>query len=141
MSKYNECVYNGYKSIVQCFQSFCNTDTTNTVSNMIAARDLYEGLVNSANTNTQTQQQTTPQDATTQTQQQDAAQQAQQQTTGQQTTGQQASQQNTGNVTPVVNNTKTNNNNGPDANSGATSIKAKLFVTVLAISALAMNFI
>ncbi|OUM57887.1 hypothetical protein PIROE2DRAFT_16986 [Piromyces sp. E2] len=45
ISKYNECVYNGYKQIIYCFQSFCNTDPANTVSTMIAARDQFENIV------------------------------------------------------------------------------------------------
>ena len=144
MNGYNNCVLNGYKSIVTCFQSFCNNDTTNTVSTMKAALAQYEGIVN-ANSQPQAGQQQTqqPQVGQQQTQQPQAGQQQTQQQAGQQTQqpGQQVGQQQN-NVSPVQG---TNNNNGPsdsDINSGATSNKVtKLFVTFLAISALAMNFL
>ncbi|ORX52894.1 hypothetical protein BCR36DRAFT_582306 [Piromyces finnis] len=129
MTKYNECVYNGYKSIVQCFESFCNNDTSNTVSTMKAARDQFEGIVNSAQQSQQ--QQTQPQQQ----------QQPQQQTPGQSTeqtnqpTGQ--TNQNTGATTQPITQTKND-----DMDSGASSNKvAKVLVSFLAISALAMNFL
>ncbi|OUM66179.1 hypothetical protein PIROE2DRAFT_20212 [Piromyces sp. E2] len=147
MNKYNECIYTGYKRVVECFQSFCNSDTTNLVSTFIAARDQFEGIVNG---NQQSAQQTTQQPTTQQQngQQQTAQQQNGQQQTAQQQNGQQVGQQQTGQTGQTgqisQNGSLTNVTSGqnvPNANSGATSTKAKLFVTFLAISALAMNFI
>jgi len=144
ISQYNECVYNGYKSIVTCFSSFCNQDTSNTVSTMKAALDQYSGYVQSS------QQQSTPQQQTTQQQQQQPAA-GQQQTTQQQpaagqqqTTGQQpaAGQQQTTGQQPVANAGNTAGNTINDANSGAASNKvSKILVSFLVVSGLLMNFL
>ncbi|KAG4086995.1 hypothetical protein H8356DRAFT_1326712 [Neocallimastix lanati (nom. inval.)] len=145
IAQYNECVYNGYKSIVTCFSSFCNQDTTNTVSTMKAALDQYTGYVQQSQQPT-TQQQTTQQQPANQqqtTQQQTTQQQpnAQQQTTGQQTNAQQqtAGQQTTGNG---INNANTANPNTINDASGAVSNKvSKILVSFLVVSGLLMNFL
>jgi len=126
-AKFNECVYNGYSSIVTCFTSFCNQDTSNTVSGIKAALDQYSGYVNAAKQEAQPT----------------AAQQP-----NAQATNIQGTQQPVGQATQAVGAQPTGGatgntiNNANEVKNAATSSKvSKVVVGFLVVSSVLMNFL
>ena len=131
MTDYYKCVYNGYNSLISCFTSFCNQDTTNSIIGIQAARDTYADLANPPSQNTQPTSGNPSSENQTNNGQTPGTQPGAQ--PGNTQTNQTGAAQPSGTVTTD----KVN-----DDNSGATSNKiTKIFVGFLALSALAMNFV